>query len=176
MMPARVSSAKDHASLISAFELLNKDESCLILCGTGTDDVEFIKLAKTLAPKRFSQIAFIGQQSDINEIYSQCDVIALISKFEALPLSIIEAMSCNKAIIATEVGGLPELIDNGVNGTLVKPKSVDDIATALVKYSNPLNRIFDGNNARIAYENFFTEKSMLSSVSQIYRSHGNILK
>jgi glycosyltransferase involved in cell wall biosynthesis len=176
MMPARVSPAKDHVSLISSFELLDEDASRLLLCGAGTDTEDFIAVARVLAPKRFLQISFLGQRSDMGEIYSQCDVVALISKFEALPLSIIESMSCNLPIIATAVGGVPELISHGINGTLVKPGGIDEIVDALRKYKNPSVRTHHGYNARRTYEKFFTERAMLASITNTYHARGRRAK
>jgi glycosyltransferase involved in cell wall biosynthesis len=170
MMPARVSTAKDHQSLVLAFERFNDEDSKLILCGGGTDSPEFISLAKKLAPRSSKNISFLGQRSDISEIYSQSNVVALISHFEALPLSIIEAMSCAKPVIATNVGGIPELITNGVNGILVRPSCVDDIVEAFTRYRNDQVRIEHGKRAKITYEDRFTDKSMLTSISKIYHS------
>lgn len=169
MMPARVSSAKDHKSLIMAFELFNCINSRLVLCGAGTDAPEFIALAKQLAPTTHGRISFLGQSSSIEEIYSQCDVVALISNFEALPLSVIEAMSCGKAVIATGVGGVPELITNGVNGVLVRRGCVDDIVDAFKKFENEKVRSEIGASAQATYCARFTEDSMLQSISKIYR-------
>jgi len=168
MMPARVSSAKDHQCLILAFERFDDDSAKLILCGSGTDSLEFISLAKKLAPKTNKNITFLGQKSNMNEIYAQSSVIALISHFEALPLSIIEAMSCAKPVIATDVGGVSELITNGVNGVLVRQGCVDDIVAAFNKFRNEDVRVEIGAKAKITYNERFTEDLMLESISKIY--------
>lgn len=173
MMPARVSSSKDHQSLISAFEQFNDKKAILLLCGAGTDNPKFISYARQLAPRTNKNISFLGQRSDIDEIYSQCHVVALISHFEALPLSIIEAMSCARAIIATNVGGIPELIASGVNGILVRPNCVDDIVEALTKYKEEQVRVELGNKAKITYDERFTEESMLTSIRNTYYSLGS---
>lgn len=170
MMPARVSSAKDHQSLISAFELVNSKDMRLLLCGAGTDTPEFIEFAKSLAPNAFEFISFLGQRSDIQSVYADSHVIALISNFEALPLSIIEAMSCSRAVVATNIGGIPELITNGVNGLLVRPKCVSDIAEAIKRYSDERVRIVIGDQAKITYDELFMENTMLVSIAKTYRS------
>lgn len=170
MMPARVSSAKDHQSLISAFELINDKDKRLLLCGAGTDTPEFIEFAKSLAPNTFEFMSFLGQRSDIRNVYADSHIIALISNFEALPLSIIEAMSCSRAVVATNVGGIPELITNGVNGLLVRPKCVSDIVEAIKRFSDERVRIVIGDQAKITYDELFTENVMLMSIAKIYRS------
>jgi glycosyltransferase involved in cell wall biosynthesis len=176
LMPARVSSAKDHETLIQGFELFNCVKSRLILCGTGTDAPEFIALAKHLAPTAFGRIFFLGQSSNVEGIYSQCDVFALVSNFEALPLSIIEAMSCGKPIIATAVGGIPELIENGRNGILVRLKCVDDVVAALTIYKEKRIRILHGNASKTIYNKRFTCNLMLNSISNVYKSIGAAIK
>lgn len=170
MMPARVSSAKDHKCLISAFERFDDGYSKLIFCGGGTDSQEFISLAKELAPRTNKNITFLGQISNMAEIYAQSDIVALISHFEALPLSIIEAMSCSKPVIATDVGGVPELIENGTSGFLVKHGCVDDIVDALKKLKLKEFRSEIGTNANATYLRRFTEDSMLGSISKIYHT------
>jgi glycosyltransferase involved in cell wall biosynthesis len=168
MMPARVSSAKDHRCLISAFERFDDNSAKLILCGGGTDSLEFISLAKELAPKHNKNITFLGQISNMAEIYAQSNVVALISHFEALPLSIIEAMSCAKPVIATDVGGVSELITNGTDGVLVRHGCVDDIVDAFKKFKNEEVRFEIGANANATYQERFTEDLMLESISKIY--------
>lgn len=172
MMPARVSSAKDHYSLISAFELVNDSKMKLLLCGDGTDTSEFKEFAKSLAPKNFGSISFLGQRSDIDKVYEQSDIVALISNFEALPLSIIEAMSCSRAIIATNVGGIPELIDGQENGILVKLNCTGDIVNALIKLKDSHVRTKLGNAAKRAFEERFTKDAMLTSTARIYLTLG----
>lgn len=176
MMPARVSSAKDHQSLISAFEYINDPNMKLLLCGTDTDKKEFVDFAKALAPTTNGSISFLGQRSDIHNIYSQSHIVALISNFEALPLSIIEAMSCSRPVIATNVGGIPELIVSGINGILVRPNCVSDIVDALNGLRNERLRLQLGSQAEITYKKRFTEKSMLMSIAHIYKTLNGGLK
>jgi glycosyltransferase involved in cell wall biosynthesis len=169
LMPARVSSAKDHKTMLSAFECLSLRDSRLLLCGAGTESHDFISMARKVAPNAFERISFIGQHSDIEKLYSRCHVIALISKFEALPLSIIEAMSCEKAIVASNVGGVSELVTDGYDGILVRPESVDEIVEALHKYVDERVRNEFGRHAKATYKQKFTDKAMLACISSAYK-------
>lgn len=175
MMPARVSSAKDHQSLILAFENINDPNMRLLLCGTGTDLDEFKKFAKALAPTTHHLISFLGQRSDIYNVYAQSHIVALISNFEALPLSIIESMSCSRSIIATNVGGVPELISSDLNGILVRSNCIKDITSALTRLKDERLRAKLGSRARIAYEEKFTEKAMLRSIAHTYQKIAGVL-
>jgi glycosyltransferase involved in cell wall biosynthesis len=170
LMPARVSSAKDHKTMLAAFERLSLHDSRLILCGAGTENHDFILMAREIAPNAFERISFIGQHSDIGKVYSRCHVVALISKFEALPLSIIEAMSCEKAIIASDVGGVSELVTNGYDGILVRPDGIDEIVAALHQYADERVRNQFGRNAEATYIQKFTERAMLACISSAYQA------
>jgi glycosyltransferase involved in cell wall biosynthesis len=170
LMPARVSSAKDHKTMLAAFERLSVRDSKLLLCGAGTEGHDFISMARGIAPNAFERISFIGQHSDIEKAYSRCHVVALISKFEALPLSIIEAMSCEKAIVASDVGGVSELVTDGHDGVLVRPGGVDEIVQALHQYADERVRREFGRNARVSYRQKFTESAMLAGISSVYHS------
>jgi len=170
LMPARVSSAKDHKTMLAAFERLSGHDSKLLLCGAGTESDAFISMAKKIAPNAFDRISFMGQRSDIEKVYSRCHVVALISKFEALPLSIIEAMSCKKAIVASDVGGVSELVTDGYDGILVPPEGVDEIVEALNQYLDEDVRREFGKNAKVTYNRKFTERAMLAHIASAYQA------
>lgn len=166
-MPARVALAKDHETLIKAFEQL-AFPCDLLLCGSGTDSKEFKKQALMWAPKRYKDISFLGPRSDIQELLTKVDIFVLISNFEALPISIIEAMSAGKAIVATNVGGVMELIDDGLNGISVSKGDIDSVVHALNKFTNLLERIKFGEEARRKYLLKFTSEEMANKIFLLY--------
>lgn len=167
MMPARVSSAKDHECLVKAFDRLEGDVS-LVLCGGGTNDPNFISKLKVWSPNRFNRIICMGERSDIPSLLNSSDIFLLISNFEALPLSIIEAMSASKAIIATDVGGVSELIQDGFSGILVQKNNVDDVFSAINTMLDAEQRKSYGANARADYLKKFTDRMMLDSIYDFY--------
>ena len=169
MMPARVSSAKDHISLLKAFEQI-KFPSQLYLCGGGTNEPGFMKMAQEIAPRRCKDIFFLGSRSDIPVLLNKIDIFVLISNFEALPISIIEAMSAAKAIIATDVGGVRELIDEGLNGLCVQKNNHGDILIALNKFTDLSFRKKCGDEARKKYVSNFTVNTMASKIYERYCS------
>ena len=167
IMLARVSSAKDHESLVRAFDSLESNAQ-LILCGTGTNHQDFLNQLSVWAPHARSRILPLGQRSDVADLLHDCDAFVLTSHFEALPISIIEAMSVGLPIIATNVGGVSELIMDGYSGYLVDRGSVSQIRDALQRL---LQREFSsklGNNARKRYEENFTSNCMLNKTYDIY--------
>jgi len=71
------------------------------------------------------------------DLLSKCDCLVLLSKWEAFPISILEAMALGKTVITTPVGGIPELVDNGINGFLVQRDSKDVADKIIYLYKNP---------------------------------------
>ncbi|MBK7454032.1 MAG: glycosyltransferase family 4 protein [Anaerolineales bacterium] len=68
-----------------------------------------------------SHVTFTGQRTDIHEILAASDVFVLPTLIDALPTVLIEAMSAGKAVIASSVGGVPEIVVNGISGILIEP-------------------------------------------------------
>jgi glycosyltransferase involved in cell wall biosynthesis len=72
-----------------------------------------------------------GFVSDIPTFLSQVDIFVLPSLFEGLGVSVLEAMAAGKAVIASRVGGLPELVIDSVTGLLVAPRDIEGLAQAI---------------------------------------------
>jgi glycosyltransferase involved in cell wall biosynthesis len=72
------------------------------------------------------------EESELLQFYSDADVVVLPSRNEGWGLSLMEAMACRKPVVATRVGGIPELVRDGVDGTLVEPGDVAGLAAAMV--------------------------------------------
>ena len=104
--------------LLEAFKILQKTlDSQLLIAGSGKDE----KTLKNLAKDMKIQAYFLGERRDIAEILQVMDVFVLTSFYEGLPVSILEAMACRIPVVATDVGGVREVISDGKNGILVEP-------------------------------------------------------
>ena len=170
LMPARVSPAKDHETLFLAFGKLEGFNFQLILCGAGTDDKSFVEFARKCSPLVFQNFSFIGQTSEVENILADVDVVLLISNYEALPLSIIEAMSYRKCIIATNVGGVAELIQQQYSGILVNKGNSNDLHMALVSIFDAEARERLSANAGKVFDEKFSSKLMAEKTARIYDS------
>ena len=73
-------------------------------------------------------VHMLGYRADIQNVMSQCDFIVLSSLWEGLPLTPIEAFSVSKTLVATSVDGTPEIVKNNINGLLVEPNNVEQLA------------------------------------------------
>jgi len=72
-------------------------------------------------------------QKTLLSFYSDCDLVVLPSRNEGWGLSLMEAMACGKPVVATRVGGIPELVRDGVDGLLVDPGDIEQLSSAVVK-------------------------------------------
>ena len=100
-----------------------------VFAGDGPD--RDVLQAKALELGLDERVTFLGQRADIADLLSACDVFVLPSLFEGLPLSILEAMAAAKPVVATSVGGNPEVIADGETGLLVPPADPAALAAAL---------------------------------------------
>ena len=97
------------------------------------------------------------------------DIYILPSYNEGLPIAILEAMAYHHPVISTPVGGIPEVLQDGYNGTLVRPGNTEEIAKAIISYINLPDIIkHQGENSYKAVQPFFPE-SVFSSLKQIYQ-------
>jgi glycosyltransferase involved in cell wall biosynthesis len=79
------------------------------------------------------EVRFCGFVSDAPDFLSQIDIFILPSLYEGLGVAALEAMAAGKPVIASRVGGLPELVADGETGLLVAPKNVEGLAEAIVR-------------------------------------------
>jgi N-acetyl-alpha-D-glucosaminyl L-malate synthase BshA len=102
----------------------------LMLIGDGPDR----SVAEYLARQHEIQdrVHFIGKQDNVNELLPLADLMVMPSEMESFGLAALEAMACGVPTIATDVGGVPELIDNGRNGLLFGVGDVDSMAAAAI--------------------------------------------
>ncbi|MEX2556733.1 MAG: glycosyltransferase [Actinomycetota bacterium] len=123
---ANVTAQKAYPDLIEAAkQVASRMENVrFTVAGRGTLDDEMLALAKSAGLG--GRLVLLGAVEDAPRFMSACDIFALASHWEGLPLVIMEAMALGLPVVATEVGGIPALIRNGDEGTLV-PKSRPDL-------------------------------------------------
>ena len=108
------------------------------------------------------------------EYLGKSDIYILPSYNEGLPMSLLEAMSWQIPVISTNVGGIPELIRDGVDGLIVKPGNIDQIEEALMKLiDSKAERVRLGKNSKSRIESDFSDKVILPKLNKIYTKYGN---
>ena len=129
---------KGHTVLINAFNLLRDkvpefDKVKLVIEGTGEEEQKLKDLVNYL--KLNDNVLLIGSQEHIFDIYNIFDVFVLSSiSNEDMPNVIIESMSLGKPIIGTKLAGIPEEIENDVNGFIVNINNAEDLSEAMLKF------------------------------------------
>jgi sugar transferase (PEP-CTERM/EpsH1 system associated) len=134
----RVQDVKDHASLVDAFVLLRarlpQQAARLRLAIVGDGPLLPALRAKVQARGLADQVWLPGARADVAAILRGFDVFAMSSIAEGTPGSALEAMASGLPVVGTRVGGIPEVIDQGVTGQLVAPRDPDAMAAALAPY------------------------------------------
>jgi len=122
--------------LIKALSLMDRETYKLIIVGDGSQRDYLEKLAK----KTKVQAEFVGYRRDVKSWMEKADIFVYPSRSEVFGLSIVEAMASKCICIANNVGGIPEIINNGQNGFLNIDNSIDGLAQTIYK---ALNLVYD---------------------------------
>jgi glycosyltransferase involved in cell wall biosynthesis len=130
---ARLEKQKNHAMLLRAFARAVEAVSGahLLLVGEGGCRGDLELQARELRLQ--GKVHFLGQRSDVTEVLGAADIFVLASQDEGNPLSLMEAMAVGLPVVATAVGGVPELIEDHRSGLLVKPDDSDGTANAMLR-------------------------------------------
>ena len=139
---------KGHRYLLAALPKVLKavPDVWVMLAGGGSLRDELVQMAAALDIR--DRVKFLGHRNDIMRIIHAYDVVALTSLSESMPYSLLEGMSFGKPIVASAVGGVPEVVEDGVTGLLVPPGDVNAIAEALIQIlQDPEKRALMGQAA-----------------------------
>lgn len=123
---------KNHALFLRAARLIRDrvPSARFLIVGDGLERPRLEQLARDLDLQ--TAVCFLGTRSDVPAILSLLDVFVLTSHMEANPVSILEALACEKPVVATAVGSVPETVLHGKTGYLVEPGRADAIADRVV--------------------------------------------
>jgi len=116
-------------------------------------------------------VHFLGHRDDMRDLYAAADVVTLPSLYEGLPYVIAEAMAASRAVVATDVGGIPEMIEDGESGLLVQPRDASALAAALARVVTDADlreRLAIGGG-RVAEERFGYERMVERTESEFAR-------
>ena len=170
IMVARTDVAKDHQTALRAFALA-RTSMRFALVGDGTDDPAFVSIANDWAGAATGRIELLGGRSDVAALLSGSAVFVLASKYEGLPLSILEAMRAGLPVIASRVGGVPELIVDGVTGRLVPPGDHEALAAAMTELASDATlRQRMGQASRERFETRFSMNHLRNRVAEVYEA------
>jgi N-acetyl-alpha-D-glucosaminyl L-malate synthase BshA len=138
----------------------------LVMVGDGPDRPRAALLAKNLGIA--DQVTFLGKHLSVNELLSCADLFLLPSETESFGLAALEAMACGAPVVASRVGGLPEVIADGENGYLCEVGAVAEMASAAIRILGDADRWtqFSAAGRSIAIERFSVDR-----VVPLYEDH-----
>jgi glycosyltransferase involved in cell wall biosynthesis len=130
--PGRISEAKNQVMLCEAVHhlILSGEDVVLIISGIKQD----ISIYNQLENFFSDRIVYIGERSDVLDLLCEADAMCLSSKWEGMPIVLLEALSVGCIPVCTPVGGISEIIQDGYNGLLSSSGSLDDYIDALYRY------------------------------------------
>jgi len=163
---ARLSKQKNIPCLLRAMGQLEGDFRLQIV-GTGPDELELKRLSKTLGVE--SKVSFLGESEEVFRVLDAADIFVLSSDWEGLPIAIIEALSAGLPVVATNVGGVSEIVSDAVNGFLVERDSAKMLADKIstLALDSEKRYEFSKQSKRIFLEKFLIE-DMTRRVSALY--------
>jgi L-malate glycosyltransferase len=167
---ARLDPIKDHKTAIRAIALAaNRDPRIrLFIVGDGPERSSIEQ--EISLQSMHGRVVLVGCRSDVPRLLAAADVFLLTSVSEGIPVTIIEAMAAGTPVVATAVGGVPELISDGVTGLLAPRGDEAALASALVRLLGDGElRTRLAEQARHRAETEFSEQRMMTDYERIYQ-------
>ena len=166
----RLSPEKGHRFLLEAIGKIGSKmkDTFFVFCGDGPCKKDLEKQAQELGISKHCR--FPGFRRDLPEIFRVMDLMILPSLSEGLPNVVLEAFACAKPVVATAIGGVPEVVEDGVNGVLVPPARPDLLADAVVRCLAEPNMMLNmGKAGYHKVKSEFTVESQTQKLEEIYR-------
>lgn len=163
----RFMDVKNHAMILKTFALFAKQhtDAKLQLIGDGELRKDMEQLAQELGVE--NSVEFAGLQSNVYPWLHDADIFILPSKFEGMPMTLIEAMGTGLPIIASAVGGVPDMLTDGENAMLIKPESKQLLASLeMLYYDESIRRVL-GQKA-LQRSLAFSSETMAQRYIEIY--------
>jgi glycosyltransferase involved in cell wall biosynthesis len=166
----RLTKQKGYPYMIDAMQILKQNFDLIwIILGEGE---ERTNLEKEIQAKNLQKHIFLlGNVENVEEYLNASDIFVMPSLWEGLPLSLLEAMAASLPVIATRVGGIPEVITDGINGFLVAPRSSQELAKK-IKYVLNLPSDTREKIVKIARETIthkFSLNKMINEYQKLYQ-------
>ncbi len=139
-------------------------EICFVLVGEGRDFELFKQQTASL-----DNIALVGLVDNVGDYLKAFDIFLFPSRHEGLGSILLDALDFGLPVIATDVGGIPEIIENGVNGFLVKPDAIDDICESILGLYSESTLIEQIARANTEKAKSYTVGTMADKYAQIYQ-------
>ena len=168
IMVARFAAPKRQLQLLTALNQIRHIQWKMSFAGDGPllqEAKEFVERENLI-----DRVIFLGNRDDITELLHKSSLFALLSDWEGLPLSILEAMRCGLPILASDVGGVKEAVYNSKNGYVVSKNNIDELIEKLtILLTNSSLRMEMGRRGRLLFEENFSFEKMYSETEDFYK-------
>jgi len=169
----RMAAVKDQLTLIKAIEVLITEypelKNIIRLDVVGDGELYSSLQSYIEEYSLTANIKLLGTRNDVANILQSFDIFVLPSLAEGIPLTILEAMATSLPVISTRVGGVPELIENDINGYLISPQDVNSLAIKIRHYIDRPELIKKhGNNGRLKVVGSFSLQAMTDQYLRVY--------
>jgi glycosyltransferase involved in cell wall biosynthesis len=166
---ARLDPIKDHSTAVRAIRIAGERDPAIrmLIVGDGPERKAIEQAIRNEQTE--SRIQMLGLRSDVPELLAASDIFLLTSVSEGIPLTVLEAMGTGVPVVATNVGGLPEIVEHGKTGLLAPAGDAAGLADALVllaKNAELRNHLIAQAKLRLKAE--FSEARMIASYDEIY--------
>jgi glycosyltransferase involved in cell wall biosynthesis len=159
---------KGHKELFTAMAQIRERHpvhALIVGGGRRTDEVRQLATSLGLA----GEVHFLGPRRDVPDLLKAMDIFVLPSYSEGVSLALLEAMAAGLPVIATEVGGLPEVVEHEKTGLLIPPRDVEALAGALGRLlADPAWARQLGANARAHVRKHFSLDRLGREINEIY--------
>jgi len=165
----RLVSQKGHRYLLMAFRnvLDNHPNMRLLIRGSGTLRFDLERMCRDLGVQ--SKVTFVEPLSNIRKLFAICDLFVFPSLYEGLGIALLEAMAMGKPCIASNIGPIPEVVEHGRNGLLVRPGDPHSLATAIAGLlENPKLCRHMGDQARQIVKERFDIRKNIKLLEKVY--------
>jgi len=167
----RLTPVKGHEIFLEAASLLLKEGrnvKCLLV-GDGPLKERLKELAIQLGIEK--NVILTGHQDDVYDFINVMDVFVLPSLHEGIPMVLLEALALERPVVASRIGGIPEVIEHGRSGLLVTPGAIKELAQTLISLLGDKHLAESlGKAGRKRVEGYFDAGLMAQSVAQVYRT------
>jgi glycosyltransferase involved in cell wall biosynthesis len=160
---------KNHRLLLRAFAVARRRHTAmrLIIVGDGPERPSLEALRDELGLG--GAVSFLGWRSDLDVIYAGSDIVVLTSDNEGTPVSLIEALAAQCAVVSTDVGGVRDVLANGERGVLVPAGDVEAFAEALVGLASDSDRRESlATSGQAAVLRQFSRERLIADIGSLY--------
>ena len=150
----RVDTPKNQLVLCKVFNRLIQEGHDIVLLIAGSKQKK--EIFTSLEPYLCDRIKYLGERNDIPQIMAHCDAMCLPSIWEGLPVTLLEALSVGCIPICSNVGGIPDVIESGMNGFLSKSSSEYDYYNTMCEYLLKSENEYEQirRNCKRSFENY----------------------